>query len=108
MSSHRCPLGWICLRLTRGALLAMALFGGVAIAAKPATHPRAPARSESEGPDTPREAAPSRYAQRAYPLTDVPQGAYLAAHRSWRALIERATSPLFALSSAEGNAAQLG
>jgi len=93
------------MNLFRRSLFAIALSGGVAFAAKPATHPRSPARTESEGPDTPREAAQWRYAQRAYPLPDVPGGAYLRAHRSWRALLDRAISPF---SSADGNTSQLG
>src|SRR2546423_14549585 len=108
MSSYRGSPNRPCLRLTPGVLLAVAFSGGVAGAAKPSTRPSSVEPAESEAADTPREAAEWRYAQRAYPLADVPGGAYLAAHRSWQAMIERATSPLSTLSSAEGNTSQLG
>jgi photosystem II stability/assembly factor-like uncharacterized protein len=56
---------------------------------------------EAEAPGTPQHAAEWRYAQRSYPGTDVPLGAYAKGHRAWRALLERSISPF----AREGSAA---
>jgi len=60
---------------------------------------------ENEVADTPLEAADWRYAQRATPSPEIPVGAYLKAHRSWTALLDRAIWPF---ATADGTIAQLG
>jgi hypothetical protein len=58
-----------------------------------------------DAPDTPREAAAWRYAQRAYPASDVPIGVYQRGHHAWRAMLARAISPF---AKADDNGSDLG